>query len=76
MHEQHHTHEPVGGPPVNDEDKAICPVTHMDVSKIGTDAQGLIRTYQGETYYFCCNGCTTQFDENPEEYVHAHGGQE
>ena len=76
MHEQTHTHEPVGGPPQNDKDRAICPVTHMEVGKKGAEAKGLVRTYQGETYYFCCNGCIAQFDENPEKYLPADGGRE
>ena len=25
--------------------------------------------HAGETYYFCCSGCKTKFDKNPEEYV-------
>ena len=72
MHE-HHTHEPVGGAPLNEEeDKAVCPVTHMEVSKKGAEAKGLVRTYQGEAHYFCCNGCTAQFDETPDKYTKNH----
>lgn len=25
--------------------------------------------YQGQTYYFCAQGCKTRFDANPEKYV-------
>jgi hypothetical protein len=25
--------------------------------------------YQGKTYYVCCSGCRTEFQENPEKYV-------
>lgn len=69
MHEHHHTHEPVGGRPINEEDKAICLVTHMEVGKKGAQAKGLVRTHQEDTYYFCCSGCTAMFDENPDEYT-------
>lgn len=26
-------------------------------------------TYQGRTYYFCCEPCREAFEENPEKYV-------
>ncbi len=25
--------------------------------------------HQGQTYYFCSQGCKRKFDENPEQYV-------
>lgn len=25
--------------------------------------------YEGETYYFCCEPCREQFEEDPEKYV-------
>jgi Cu+-exporting ATPase len=25
--------------------------------------------YQGQTYYFCSNGCKAKFDANPGQYV-------
>lgn len=25
--------------------------------------------YKGKTYFFCCAGCKTQFDKDPEKYV-------
>jgi Cu+-exporting ATPase len=25
--------------------------------------------YDGETYYFCCEGCKAKFDQNPEQYL-------
>ncbi len=25
--------------------------------------------YNGKTYYFCSNGCKTQFDKNPDKYA-------
>ena len=26
-------------------------------------------TYQGKTYYVCCSGCRSEFNENPAKYV-------
>ncbi len=28
--------------------------------------------YEGETYYFCGQGCKEKFDENPEAYANPH----
>jgi len=25
--------------------------------------------YKGKTYYFCCESCKKQFDENPDKFV-------
>ncbi len=25
--------------------------------------------YKGKLYYFCCMGCKSVFDENPEKYI-------
>jgi len=25
--------------------------------------------YEGKTYYFCCNGCKTSFDKEPQKYL-------
>jgi Cu+-exporting ATPase len=25
--------------------------------------------YQGKTYYFCCEGCKTKFQKEPERYT-------
>ncbi len=30
---------------------------------------GSISAYQGQTYYFCCNGCKKAFDKEPHKYV-------
>ena len=29
--------------------------------------------YEGKTYYFCCNGCKTSFEKDPQKYL-AHPG--
>jgi len=26
-------------------------------------------TYQGTTYYFCCEECKRKFDKNPQQYL-------
>jgi hypothetical protein len=26
-------------------------------------------TYKGQTYYVCCSGCRSEFNENPEKYI-------
>src|SRR3989344_5731548 len=62
---QHHNHSATGKPG----ELAICPVMHIPVNKEGAAAHGLIRTYQGQTYYFCCNTCTGMFDKDPEKYA-------
>lgn len=28
--------------------------------------------YQGQTYYFCSNGCKKAFDKEPQKYVNTH----
>jgi Cu+-exporting ATPase len=25
--------------------------------------------YQGQTYYFCSQGCKSEFDQNPQQYA-------
>lgn len=69
MH-MHHDHA-AGGAPIDEDDKAICPVMHIPVSKADAAANGLVRSYQGKVYYLCCNTCVSQWDKDPEEYVHA-----
>ena len=44
-----------------------CPVMGkkiQDVSKASGKS-----TYKGKTYYFCCPGCKTKFDKNPQKYI-------
>lgn len=65
-HEHNHNHSPATG---SQAELAMCPVMHVYVSKKEAKAYGLTRTYKDQTYYFCCNTCTSQFDGNPEKYV-------
>ncbi|WP_375450478.1 heavy metal translocating P-type ATPase [uncultured Devosia sp.] len=46
--------------------KAIDPVCGMTVTKDGAKH---IATYEGQTYYFCCNGCLTKFMADPSAYL-------
>lgn len=67
MH-QHHEHAHAGGT-IADNDKAICPIMHLPVSKSEAEAEGLTRTVEGHTYYLCCRTCGTIFDKDPERYL-------
>jgi Cu+-exporting ATPase len=58
-HAHHHHHAPAAG-------GAKDPVCGMAVDP----ATAKHRTeYQDETYYFCCNGCRTKFDSDPQKYL-------
>ncbi len=50
-------------PPLDLSPKAIDPVCGMSVD-IATAKHRA--TYQGKTFYFCCNGCKTKFEADPE----------
>lgn len=66
MHMHHHEHN---DHPIDEADKAICPVMHIPVSKQEAVSKGLVREYEGKTYYLCCKTCESMFDKNPEQYV-------
>ena len=44
----------------------IDPVCGMNVDDQKAAAQS---TYAGKTYYFCCPGCKSKFDGNPQQYL-------
>ena len=46
--------------------KAIDPVCGMSVDTTAGKPQF---AYQGTTYHFCCNGCRTKFEADPESYL-------
>lgn len=48
------------------ETMATDPVCGMDVDESDPPAE---TTYQGETYYFCAEGCREKFEEDPEQYA-------
>lgn len=46
--------------------EAIDPVCGMTVQ---IEAAAIKSVYSGQTYYFCCEGCKTAFEEKPEQYL-------
>ena len=61
-HAHHHHHgatEPESG-------KAKDPVCGMSVTIDGAKHQ---TEHLGQTYYFCCNGCRTKFEADPQKYL-------
>ena len=57
-HHHHHTAPAAGG--------VIDPVCGMTVDP---NAGKPHADYQGQTYYFCCNGCKTKFLADPQKYL-------
>ena len=43
-----------------------CPVSG---DELGSPREALSSVYKGHTYYFCCESCKKDFDENPEKYL-------
>lgn len=43
-----------------------CPVSG---DRLGAPREALSSVYKGQTYYFCCEKCKKDFDENPEKYL-------
>jgi len=53
---------------VNDNEigkEVICPVTK---NKFNVTLKTKAIDYKGQTYYFCCPGCDSEFIKNPEEF--------
>jgi Cu+-exporting ATPase len=46
------------------------PVCGMNVDERQATGQS---QYQGETYYFCSQGCKSKFDQNPQQYARNSG---
>jgi xanthine dehydrogenase accessory factor len=46
--------------------EAIDPVCGMTVQVEGAE---VTTDYNGQTYYFCCEGCKTAFEQEPEQYI-------
>ncbi|RLQ86943.1 heavy metal translocating P-type ATPase [Notoacmeibacter ruber] len=63
---RHHDHGNADGTAVGNADKAIDPVCGMSVT-IKPDARTY--SYEGETYYFCSEGCRTKFRDDPYFYL-------
>lgn len=52
----------------NNKQQVRCPVS----GKVLTDLKKAPRlTYQGKTYYFCCNNCRAKFQKEPQKYIKA-----
>ena len=54
------------GIPASQPETAIDPVCGMTVN---ADESGRPFEYEGVTYYFCCPGCRTAFEKDPEPYI-------
>ena len=46
--------------------EALDPVCGMTVQIEGAEFQ---TDYNGQTFYFCCEGCKTSFEDDPEQYL-------
>lgn len=46
------------------------PVCGMQVDEQKAAGQS---QYQGQTYYFCSQGCKQKFDQNPQQYAGSSG---
>lgn len=46
------------------------PVCGMEVDEQKAAGQS---QHQGQTYYFCSQGCKQKFDQNPQQYVSGSG---
>ena len=51
---------------------AIDPVCGMEVDPVTAKWSS---EHNGETYYFCSAGCKAEFDEDPQKFTDALGGQ-
>lgn len=69
MH-MHHDHVG-GGTDIKEEERAICPVMHIPVSKHEAEENGLVSTFEGKQYHMCCKTCIGMFERDPERYAHA-----
>jgi len=49
--------------------ETICPVMGTKVNTEESKKKGLVSTYKGKEYYFCCAGCKPAFEADPEKYV-------
>lgn len=49
-------------------------MTKDPVCGMNVDPQSAVgkSDYKGQTYYFCCPGCKSSFDKDPEKYLTSH----
>jgi YHS domain-containing protein len=45
--------------------KVIDPVCKMEIE----DSTAIKESYNGKTYYFCCEHCKEKFKQEPEKYL-------
>ncbi|MEE8435969.1 MAG: YHS domain-containing protein [bacterium] len=51
--------------------KVKDPVCGMEIDSTKATAS---MNHQGETYYFCCEGCQRHFEANPQSYLEGNAG--
>lgn len=49
--------------------KTMCVVMNTQVDKKTARSKRLVRQFQGEKYYLCCQTCATLFDKEPAKYA-------
>ncbi len=48
----------------------ICPTCGCSLVRLGISKdKAATHTYQGEEFYFCCQGCLDSFTADPEKYL-------
>ena len=48
----------------------ICPTCGCSLVRLGIKQESATKiTYKNHSYHFCCTGCVTIFNENPEKYL-------
>lgn len=57
---------PADSRPTTERILSVDPVCKMDVS-VGPDTPQA--SYQGKTYYFCCESCKTRFEKAPQQFL-------
>jgi len=68
-HGHHHGHghgQVIAGP---GDEVVTCAVKGNDTLKSRAEKAGLVRTFQEQTYYFCCGHCADLFDADPSAYA-------
>jgi len=51
-------------------DTKICPTCGCSLVRLGIKQNSAVQLkYQKHSYFFCCSGCATLFNDNPEKYV-------
>ena len=49
---------------------SICPTCGCSLIRLGIGSDRWTKTnYEGKEYFFCCQGCTDLFNEEPPKYL-------